>query len=369
MGEHADRILMTADPIGGVWTYAIALARRLCRRGASVALATMGAPLTAGQRREAEAIPGLELFASDYRLEWMDDPWDDVDAAGAWLLQLEASWQPDVIHLNGYAHAALPWTRPVLVVAHSCVPSWWTAVRGDAVPAKYDEYRRRVKAGLEAARMVVAPTRAMLDALRAEYGVTGAQRVIANGLEPVVVDHRTREPWVLSVGRLWDRAKNVELLAGIAGDLPWPVMLAGETSPPDGYGRRWPGVRLPGRIEPPALARLYDRAGVYALPALYEPFGLSVLEAAQHGCPLVLGDIPSLRELWDGAALFVDPRSPAAWAVALRRMVDDAGVRALLGEAARLRARSMGAETMAGQYRTVYDELLRQHAAPLVSLS
>ena len=38
----------------------------------------------------------------------------------------------------------------------------------------------------------------------------------------------------------------------------------------------------------------FARAGIYALPAVYEPFGLSVLEAALSGCALVLGDIPSL---------------------------------------------------------------------------
>ncbi len=36
--------------------------------------------------------------------------------------------------------------------------------------------------------------------------------------------------------------------------------------------------------------------GDLRLPARYEPFGLSVLEAALSGCALVLGDIPSLRE-------------------------------------------------------------------------
>ena len=39
----------------------------------------------------------------------------------------------------------------------------------------------------------------------------------------------------------------------------------------------------------------------------YEPFGLAVLEAAQAGCALVLSDIPTFRELWDGAAMFVPP--------------------------------------------------------------
>ena len=42
--------------------------------------------------------------------------------------------------------------------------------------------------------------------------------------------------------------------------------------------------------------------------ARYEPFGLAVLEAAQAGMRLVLSDIPSFRELWDGAATFVASR-------------------------------------------------------------
>ena len=49
------------------------------------------------------------------------------------------------------------------------------------------------------------------------------------------------------------------------------------------------------------------RTAVFVSPALYEPFGLAVLEAAQAGCALVLSDIPTFRELWDGVALFVAP--------------------------------------------------------------
>ena len=62
-----------------------------------------------------------------------------------------------------------------------------------------------------------------------------------------------------------------------------------------------------GRLSAGELADWYARAAIYALPARYEPFGLSALEAALSGCALVLGDIPSLREIWGDAALFVPP--------------------------------------------------------------
>ena len=114
-------VLMTADAIGGVWTYALDLATWLGARGVGVTLATMGAPPTAEQVSAARRAQ-VELVTSTFRLEWMDAPWDDVARAGEWLLDLESKLRPDVVHVNGYAHGALPWRAPQVVVAHSCVP-------------------------------------------------------------------------------------------------------------------------------------------------------------------------------------------------------------------------------------------------------
>jgi hypothetical protein len=83
--REPQRILMTADTLGGVWTYALELARALPQ--IEFALATMGAPITPEQRTEASQLSNVELFPSGYALEWMDDPWTEVDRAGDWLLK------------------------------------------------------------------------------------------------------------------------------------------------------------------------------------------------------------------------------------------------------------------------------------------
>ena len=75
-------ILMTADTVGGVWTYALELTRALQPFGVEVKLALMGPPLTPAQRAEAGEISNLCLFKSDYKLEWMPDCWSDVKRAG-----------------------------------------------------------------------------------------------------------------------------------------------------------------------------------------------------------------------------------------------------------------------------------------------
>ncbi|HEY0778689.1 MAG TPA: glycosyltransferase, partial [Gemmatirosa sp.] len=165
------RLLLTADAVGGVWPYALELARALALHGVDVHAATMGPRPNDRQRADA-ARAGVTLHEGDYALEWMDAPWDDVARAGDWLLALERAVAPDVVQINGYAHGALPWRAPAVVVAHSDVCSWWEAVRGEPAPVRWDHYRAAVATGLAAADAVVAPTRAMADALARHYGAS-----------------------------------------------------------------------------------------------------------------------------------------------------------------------------------------------------
>jgi glycosyltransferase involved in cell wall biosynthesis len=96
---------------------------------------------------------------------------------------------------------------------------------------------------------------------------------------------------------------------------------------------------------------------VFAHPALYEPFGLAVLEAGRHGCALVLSDVPTLRELWDGAALFAAPHDPAQFRAHFSRLIDRPEERRALGAVARIRAQLFRVDTMAGAYRALYADL------------
>lgn len=111
----------------------------------------------------------------------MDDPWHDVQEAGDWLLYLEDTVRPDVVHLNGYVHAALPFKAPVMITAHSCVVSWWQAVKKCSPPDSWNAYAHAVRKGIEAADMVVAPTRAMLNTIIANYGSPTRSQVVPNG--------------------------------------------------------------------------------------------------------------------------------------------------------------------------------------------
>lgn len=357
------RVLMTADAIGGVWTYACELIEALAAHDVEVTLAAMGGALSPVQVRRAAALTNLELVESRFALEWMPEPWQDVDDAGDWLLELAARVRPDVVHLNGYAHAVLPFGAPVVVVAHSCVWTWMRAVHNRDPGPAWAEYRRRVTAGLAAADVVVAPTAAILHGILDAYGVRPRSRVIPNARAARACRPGEKAAIVLSAGRLWDDAKGLPELAACAPQVEWPIVVAGPTAPPGMPGITGPrGVHLLGALAPVELAAWMARASIYALPARYEPFGLSVLEAALAGCALVIGDVPSLREVWGDTAVYVPPGDADALGFALNALIRDPLAQGL--RAARSRARALGLTParMAAAYRALYDEAIARRS-------
>jgi glycogen synthase len=358
------KILMTTDTVGGVWCYVMELTHALERFGAEVALATMGAELAPWQRTEIAARPNITLYESEYRLEWMPDPWASVEEASGWLLELAGKLRPDVVHLNNYAQGALPWPAPVLMVGHSCVLSWWQAVYGRSAPPTWSRYRQVVADGVGAADMIVAPTQAMLSTLDQFYGPLPEARVIPNAREPAAYLPARKEPLVLAAGRLWDAAKNVQMLAQAAQGLAWPVVVAGEAQHPDRWAASFPNVRALGKLTPAQLASWYARAAIYALPARYEPFGLSALEAALSGCALVLGDIPSLREVWGDAAMFVEPEDHQALQRAIELLIADARLRTRFAARARRRALQFTPRAIGRGYFAAYQDLLAYGEVP-----
>jgi glycogen(starch) synthase len=343
------KVVMSTDAVGGVWTYAVELRDALSAEGVEVDLAAIG----------PAAPPEPDVPYHRCRLEWQDDPWADVADSGRWLQTLAQEAAADVVHLNGYAHGALAWPVPTIVVAHSCVLSWHESVRGAPAPPEWRRYRDEVRAGLDGATRVVAPTHAMRSALRRLYELQRDVEVIPNGvaLGPDAVPRRA--PVVLGAGRLWDEAKGLAALDRAAARLPWPVELAG-----DARGARARHARMLGPLPRAQLRARMARAAIFAHPACYEPFGLAVLEAAQAGCALVLGDVDTLRELWDGAATFVAPGDGAALTAALEELIADEPLRAQLARRARERAATLAIGRTAAAYARCYERLtLREHVA------
>jgi len=234
----------------------------------------------------------------------------------------------------------------------------------------WDAGHRAVLAAVEAAQTVVqinpedadclpatarqVPLPAFLDAapFRAARGRKAALR---EGLR-ACADLDTGVAWLVAVGmmRSGDKAASYAELAQALGglnDLPWQLLLVGDgparaaveaafraaLGPDDGR------TRFLGQLEESAVADVLAAADLYLWPAVNEAYGMALLEAQASGLPVVAGRRPGVAAIVgeDESGILTPMHDTAAFAAAVRRLLEDAGQRRRLaaGAAARIDAR------------------------------
>lgn len=77
------------------------------------------------------------------------------------------------------------------------------------------------------------------------------------------------------------------------------------------------GMHVLGYVTSPELAALYRQAHALMYVSLYEGFGLPILEAYFHHCPVITGNLSSMPETAGSPGILVDPQDPTAIAEAV----------------------------------------------------
>jgi glycosyltransferase involved in cell wall biosynthesis len=166
-----------------------------------------------------------------------------------------------------------------------------------------------------------------IDVVPNGLGVTTAREAP----EPWVPEAAAGRPVVLSVATRLPH-KNLGALLEAAALMPADerplFVLAGSATKLDGELMARAGqlgvagdVLLTPWLPPEKLESLYAAASCFALPTLYEGFGMPVLEAMVRGVPVACSDLPVLREVAGSAARFFDPRDPNTIATTLRELL------------------------------------------------
>lgn len=353
------RVLMTVDAVGGVWRYAMDLGRALSEHGIEMVYACLGPAPSHAQATEAESIGALVQV--DAPLDWLVPDERELDRIPALLAELSDEYGVDLLHLNLPSQAAgLELDVPVVVVSHSCVVTWFRAVRGTSVPSSWQWQKTWNAAGLRAADLVIAPSRSHASMLTRCYGPIDALEVVHNASRRVPIAGGKRD-FVLAAGRWWDDGKNGRMLDLAARTSTWPVLMAGSQRGPDNQYLPIAHAQALGEVPYTKLRELMGTAGILASPSVYEPFGLAALEGALAGAALVLADIPTYRELWDGAALFAPPRDAQAFSDTINRVAGDHHLRADLRRRAQRRARYFSPEVQAEAMLGCYARAARRH--------
>jgi len=347
------RILITTDVVGGVWQFAKELTTGLLQKRCAVALVSFGGAPSTAQRQWCERLSSTyrENFryeASPVPLEWMEDNGRAYREVAPLLIEIAKGFQVDLIHANQFCFGALPFNVPKVVTAHSDVLSWAEACRNEPLEnsAWLRQYCRLVNDGLHGATVIAAPTRWMLSALARHFSFRTRGAVIPNGRSVPRVRSVGRKMQAITAGRLWDEAKDIEMLKRVSS--PIPLLAAGETQHGSTQAAPFGNVELLGSLSEEDLLRQFRESAIYICTSRYEPFGLAPLEAALCGCAVLARDIPSLREVWgEGALYFTDAASLSSL---LRSLSADSELLQSSRRKSLRRARCFTAERMVNAY-------------------
>lgn len=364
-------VLMTADTVGGVWTYTRELVTGLIRRGHRITLVSFGKLPCTSQIAWMQGLSGLDFRPTPFALEWMQDSAEDIQLSTKYLEEVIAEVNPDLLHFNQFAYGAINTALPKIVVAHSDVVSWWVAVKGEEPPASdwARWYRDTVCAGLAGADEVVAPSRWMMENVGTYYVQPRYARVVYNGRDPSLFEARSEKyNQVVSVGRIWDEAKQVSLLTKHTQAVP--VFIVGSNDHPEKTLSSCIAENVPewitfcGQQSEEQIRELFARASMYAGCSRYEPFGLALVEAAMSGCALIGNDMPTFRELWGDSAYFFRTNDAESLSEAIRTLSSDPVLRNEYAQRAHHHAVThFSADRMVDSYEQLYGSLIAQEAA------
>lgn len=141
---------------------------------------------------------------------------------------------------------------------------------------------------------------------------------------------------VLFVGRL-EGTKGPDLAAAACAAAGVTLRCIGDGVLRDEIAQRYPQVLLEGRLPPERITEHARQARLLVMPSRYpEPYGLVAAEAALSGLPVIAPGTAFLTDdlVGAGAGLAVEPRDTAAFAAAIRGIMDDDGRTAAMSRAA-----------------------------------
>jgi len=235
----------------------------------------------------------------------------DTAPEGAEIVEAHRPRRADVFHSPWIDGALLRSPCPMVITLHDLV----ALKRRSEYLHNGRRFGLRYLAAQRAVRVIV-PTHAVAEDAVERLGIE-PERIVVIGKAPAPSMYRRDEPEIRTVRNryglpddylLWvgglthpEPRKQIAQLAAAPRELP--LVLVGPAAP---WAHELPDVILTGFVSDDELAAIYSGARALVLPSEDEGFGLATVEALACGTPVVVCDVPALREVLEGRATFVD---------------------------------------------------------------
>jgi Glycosyltransferase len=275
-----------------------------------------------------------------------------------------------------YPHVNLPYYIPknVVITIHDLRPltKFW-----DRNEIKRQIFIFYLKRALKHSTKIIAVSNTVADELRRNFkGIDKKIEVIYEFIDDKFTNqnqicHRIVDnPYVLFIGNR-RKHKNISLLikafAMIKEKIPHYLVIAGgkdkEKDEVDILVEKLDiRERVIQLIQPSdeVIISLYKFADLFVFPSLFEGFGLPSLEAVSLGCPVILSDIPVLREIFGEAGFYFNPYSEEDIARAILTVISDEKLRSELLEKQKERLKMFDKDKIIEQYISLFERMIRE---------
>jgi alpha-1,3-rhamnosyl/mannosyltransferase len=290
----------------------------------------------------------------------------------------------DVFHVP---HYVVPFAirHPVVATVHDVIQLYYPPQRRTHLALTY--LRLVMGSTLRRARRVITGSLSSRGDLVKVFGADASKvDVVANGVDPDLA-HRPpheeleelkermglRPPLILVVAndkphKNLDTVLRAYHLGVRTHGFPGQLVFAGGVKPDGRLARKAAGlgiderIRFVGRVSSADLARLYHLSAVLLHIALYEGFGLPILEGMQAGLPVITSNVGAMQELGEGVARLVNPLDVQEVARVIERVLVDDPLRRRMIESGKVRAGKMSWEKTVEGTIAVYRKVMA--AAP-----
>jgi glycosyltransferase involved in cell wall biosynthesis len=186
------------------------------------------------------------------------------------------------------------------------------------------------------------------------------------------------QPLLLNVGRVTEQ-KNQDVLIRALACLPRAhLAVAGAGAKDDAFHELAvtlgieSRLHMLGALQAQDIADLYAAADLFVFPSIWETFGLAAAEAAMTGMPMVVADLPVLREVLhaDGSepVTFVAPRNVEGWIAAIAKTLAEPPAPHIVTSFARAIGRKYSRARMIESYLSLFEAYRRPHRRDVSAL-
>ncbi len=235
----------------------------------------------------------------------------------------------DLVHFP-YFSVPVGYKKPFVMTIHDLILNHFPTGKASKLPLYLYQLKRLgydyvVKKAVKRAQKIIVPLNAVRDDLVATLGVKEEKVAVTyEGFDEKIISkdkssiddtkyflyvgnaypHKNIERLIKAFS-LFRKEQNAEVHLLLVGKDDYFYKKLSEKIRKENYS----GILIRNNVKDYELANYYNNAIALISPSLMEGFGLPVLEAMASSCAVLASDIPSLREVCEGAALYFNPHS------------------------------------------------------------